>query len=114
MARTKGTIAGLVFLVCTAPGCMSVLSNTAMLQDRSELGTPYSGSRRNLHTLVCFGRDVAQDASALLFAPIMLFPLIDLPLSFVVDTLILPIDVAVDADKPPLEIGKGDCRLFGM
>lgn len=107
----KSLLFALVFL---NSGCMSLLSNTAVLQDSSELGTPYSGSRGDLHILVCFGKDVSQSASGLLFAPLMLFPLIDLPLSFVLDTLLLPVDLMMDPEKPPQEIGAGGCDLIGM
>jgi uncharacterized protein YceK len=95
-------------------GCMSLSTNTAILSDSSHLGTPYSGARGDLHILVCFGRDVSRHASGLLLVPIMLFPLVDLPLSGVLDTLILPVDLALDPDRPPQGIGKGGCRLIGM
>ncbi len=95
-------------------GCMSLSTNTTVLSDSSHLGTPYSGVRSDLHILVCFARDVSRDASGLLFGPVMLFPLIDLPLSFVVDTLLLPLDLALDPDRPPQGIGEGGCRLIGM
>ena len=107
-------------LLCTllsaigATGCMSLSSNTTLLSDSSHLGTPYSGSRGDLHILVCFGRSVSRDASTLLFTPIMLFPLVDLPLSFVIDTLLLPVDIPLQADRKPQRIGAGGCRLIGM
>jgi len=93
---------------------MSLSTNTTILSDSSHLGTPYSGARGDLHTLVCFGRDVSRDASGLLFAPLMLLPLVDLPLSAVIDTLLLPIDVPLEPDRPPQKIGGGGCRLIGM
>ena len=93
---------------------MSIATNTAVLSDSSHLGNPYSGTRGNAHILVCFARDVSRDASGLLFAPLMLLPLIDLPLSFVLDTLLLPVDLAVEAERPAQVIGEGGCRLIGM
>ena len=93
---------------------MSLGSNTTILSDSSHLGTPYSGTRGDLHILVCFGRSVSRDALALLFTPIMIFPLIDLPLSFVLDTLLLPIDIPLEADRKPQRIGARGCRLMGM
>jgi hypothetical protein len=93
---------------------MSLSTNTTILSDSSHLGTPYSGARGDLHTLVCFARDVSRDASGLLFAPAMLVPLVDLPLSAAVDTLILPLDLALEPDRPAQRIGEGGCRLFGM
>ncbi len=93
---------------------MSLLTNTAVLSDSSHLGTPYSGTRANLHILVCFGRDVSRDASGLLFSPLMLFPLVDTPVSLAVDTVLLPFDLVLEPDRPPQGIGKGGCRLVGM
>lgn len=104
----------LIVAVALQPGCMSVLTNTSVFSDSSHLGTAYSGTRSNAHTFVCYGRDVARNSSSLLLAPLMLFPLVDLPLSFVVDTLLLPVDIPVTADRPPLEVGKASCRLIGM
>ena len=95
-------------------GCMSIASNTTLLQDSSHLGTPYSGTRQNLHTLVCYGRDVRRDASGLIFAPLMLLPLVDSVLSFALDTALLPVDLALEPERTPLEIGAGGCRLIGM
>jgi len=69
---------------------MSITTNTTLLSDASHLGTPYSGARADLHILVCFARDVSRDASGLLLAPFMLLPLVDLPFSLVLDTLLLP------------------------
>ncbi len=104
----------LAFVVAVSSGCMSIATNATFLQDSSHLGTPYSGSRGDLHILVCFGRDVGQDASGLVLLPVMLFPFIDLPLSFVIDTLLLPVDLIVEPDRPPQRIGEGGCRLIGM
>lgn len=93
---------------------MSITTNTTLLSDTSHLGTPYSGTRANLHTLVCYGRDVRREPSSALFAPLMVLPLVDVVLSFAVDTLILPVDVPLEPERPPLEIGAGGCRLIGM
>ena len=95
-------------------GCMSLSTNSTILSDSSHLGTPYSGTRANLHILVCFSRDVSRDASGLLFAPLMLFPIVDLPLSAAVDTLLLPIDLPLEPDRPAQQIAGGGCRLIGM
>jgi len=97
-----------------ASGCMSLSLNTAVLSDSSQLGTPYSGTRGDLHILVCFSKEVARDASGLLFAPVMLFPLVDLPLSFALDTLLFPLDWALEPEAPPQQIGAGGCKLIGM
>ena len=104
----------LAFVAAVSSGCMSITTNTTLFSDSSDLGTPYSGSRGDLHILVCFGRDVGQHASGLLLTPVMLFPFIDLPLSFVVDTLLLPVDLVLEPDRPPQRIGEGGCRLIGM
>jgi uncharacterized protein YceK len=104
-----------VLLVATmCSGCMSMSTNTAVLSDSSHLGTPYSGARADLHILVCFARDVSRDASGWLFAPVMILPLVDLPLSTALDTVLLPVDLALEPDRPPQGIGQGGCRLVGM
>ncbi|HEY5658212.1 MAG TPA: YceK/YidQ family lipoprotein [Myxococcota bacterium] len=103
-----------ILLAALGLGCMSLSTNTTLLSDSSHLGTPYSGARGDLHTLVCYGRGVSRDATGLFFAPLMLIPLVDLPLSAALDTLFLPLDVALEPDRPPQRIGGGGCRLFGM
>jgi uncharacterized protein YceK len=95
-------------------GCASITSNTTLLSDSSHLGTPYSGTRRDVHTLYCMGRGVIREPRNLMFFPIMLFPLVDLPLSFALDTVLLPLDVILEPDARPLVIGEGGCRLIGM
>lgn len=109
-----GTRVLLLVLAIATSGCMSLSTNTTLLSDSSHLGTPYSGTRADLHTLVCFGRDVRRAPSSLLFSPVMLLPLVDLPLSLAIDTLLLPVDVVLEPDRPPLEVGRGSCRLIGM
>jgi hypothetical protein len=44
----------------------------------------------------------------------MLLPLVDLPLSLALDTALLPLDLPLEPDRPPLRIGEGGCRLVGM
>ncbi len=95
-------------------GCASIGSNTAILSDSSHLGTPYSGTTRDVHTLYCMGRGVMNEPASLLFFPIVLFPLVDLPLSFALDTILLPVDLALEAEARPLVVGEGGCRLIGM
>lgn len=104
----------LFFMALATTGCMSLTTNTTLLSDSSHLGTPYSGVRADLHILVCFSRSVSRDASSLLFTPVMLVPLIDLPFSFALDTLLLPFDIPLKPERPPQRIGQGGCRLIGM
>lgn len=113
-ARRRLGGAGLALVAAASSGCMSIATNTAVLSDSSHLGTPFSGTRGDLHTLACFGRDASRDASALLLAPLMLVPLVDLPLSAAVDLLLLPVDIPMEPERPPLQIGSGGCRLIGM
>lgn len=107
-------LACLALLAAAISGCMSVSTHTALLSDSSHLGTPFPGTRGDLHTLVCFGRDASRDPHALLLSPLMLVPLIDLPLSFALDLLLLPVDIPMEPERPPLRIGSGGCRLIGM
>jgi uncharacterized protein YceK len=44
----------------------------------------------------------------------MLLPLIDLPLSAALDTLLLPLDLALEPERPRQSIAGGECRLIGM
>jgi uncharacterized protein YceK len=101
-------------LVAHATGCASILSNTAYLNDSSHLGTPYSGTARDAHTLVCVGRDAVSDPSILLLLPVWLLFLADLPLSIAMDTILLPFDLALEPEARPLVVGKGGCKLVGM
>ena len=60
------------------------------------------------------GRSVVYEPSNLLFFPVVLFPLADLPLSMAADTILLPLDLVLDPEAVPLVIGQGGCRLIGM
>jgi uncharacterized protein YceK len=101
-------------LVAQSIGCSSVLSNTALLSDSSHLGTPYSGTTRDAHTLYCMGRGVTREPLTLLLFPVALFPLVDLPMSSAIDTVLLPVDIVRESEACPLKIGEGGCRLIGM
>ena len=103
--RARATTIALVVVAALGTGCMSITTNTTLLSDSSQLGAPYSGTRADLHMLVCFARDVSRNASSLLLAPLMLLPLIDLPLSFVLDTLLLPFDLALEPERAAQVIG---------
>jgi uncharacterized protein YceK len=94
--------------------CASVTSNTAVLSDSSHLGTPYSGTIRDAHTLYCLGRGVVRDSSTLLLLPVGLVFLVDLPLSVALDTVLLPFDVVLEPEARPLVVGEGGCKLIGM
>jgi uncharacterized protein YceK len=94
--------------------CASITSNTAVMSDSSHLGTPYSGATRDVHTLYCLGRDATRHPSVLLAFPIALLFLADLPLSAAFDTLLLPVDIALEPKARPLVVGEGGCKLVGM
>lgn len=95
-------------------GCASLSSNTALINDSSHLGTPYSGVRSDLHLFHCFGRSLSRSASALIWTPIMVFPLVDGVASLAVDTILLPFDIALEPDVPPKPIRERSCDLIGM
>jgi uncharacterized protein YceK len=97
-----------------SPACMSATAHTTLISDASHLGTPYPGVRLDVHWLICFAREVRNDASALLFSPLAIFHLIDLPFSAVADTLLLAVDIPLEPDAEPLVPGRGSCKLFGM
>jgi len=115
-ARRSARRVGIPALLLTLaiPGCSSISTNTALLSDQSHLGTVYSGARADLHVVYCFGREVPRDATTLILTPIALLFLIDLPLSAVLDTLLLPADIPIKPDAQPLIPGQGGCRLIGM
>jgi uncharacterized protein YceK len=97
-----------------ASGCASLASNTTLLSDSSHLGTPYSGTLRDTHTLYCMGRGFVREPASLMFFPVFLLPLADLPLSAAVDSLLLPFDLALEPEARPLVVGEAGCRLIGM
>jgi uncharacterized protein YceK len=101
-------------IVALSSSCASVTSNTAVISDSSHLGTPYSGATRDVHTLYCLSRNATRDPSVLLAFPIALLFLADLPLSAALDTLLLPLDIALEPDARPLVVGEGGCKLVGM
>ena len=94
---------------------MSLSTNVAWLGDivgfSSHLGTPYSGVRVDLHFLICGGRWVMEDPKSLILLPVAIVPLVDLPFSVVVDTILLPADVFIEAKAPPLVPGRASCRV---
>lgn len=93
---------------------MSLSTNIPILGDQSHLGTPYSGVRIDSHVLVCFAETVPRDPSVLILTPLALFHLVDLPFSAVADSLLLPIDIVLEPEAPPLVPGHGSCKLIGM
>jgi len=112
--RSCGIVLCTLGLVFTSVACGTLTTNTRILSDTSHLGTVYSGSRQDLHGLVCIGQDIKQDMSGLIFLPVGALLLVDLPLSVVADTLLLPVDIPLEADRPPQPIAAGGCDLFGM
>ena len=71
MAKLRPGLIALLLVGLLNAGCASFLSNTSLLSE-SHLGTPYSGTRRNVHTLYCIGRGVGRNSSDLLIAPLAL------------------------------------------
>lgn len=112
MTRLRGVAAALALLM--GAGCMSVSTNVPILSDQSHLGTPYSGVRIDLHVLICFGKTIPKDPSVLILTPLAAFHLIDLPFSVLADTLLLPADIPLEPEGPPLSPGSGSCKLVGM
>jgi uncharacterized protein YceK len=113
--RHFGAIGALVVLALMISGCMSLSTNVAWLGDivgfDSHLGTPYSGVRVDLHFLFCGGRWIREDPKSLIILPVAIFPLLDLPFSAVMDTILLPADFFVEAKAPPLVPGRASCRV---
>ena len=113
--RRFSVIGAVVVLVLVISGCMSLSTNVAWLGDivgsESHLGTPYSGVRVDAHILICVGRWVAKDPKSLILLPVAIFPLIDLPFSTVMDTILLPADVLLEPKAPPLVPGYASCRV---
>jgi uncharacterized protein YceK len=114
MAEVRIKTALCALIVAFGSSCSSLATNTAVLSDSSHLGTPYSGTRGDLHILVCYARGVSRNPSGLVLAPLILFPLVDLPLSLALDTLLLPLDLPLEPDGEVQRIGEGGCRLVGM
>ena len=93
---------------------MTLSTNVPILSDQSHLGTPYSGARLDAHVLACYGKTLARDPSVLLLTPLALLHLVDLPLSTVADTLLLPIEIPRESEAESLTPGSGPCKLVGM
>jgi len=94
---------------------MSLSTNVAWLGDivgtGSHLGTPYSGVRIDLHLLFCGGKWVWEDPVSLILLPVAIVPLVDLPFSAVMDTILLPADVLLEPEAPPLVPGRATCSV---
>jgi len=112
--RTLRLCAPILFIALSGAGCMSLSTNIPILMDQSHLGTPYSGARLDVHILICFGKTIPKDPTILILTPIILLYLVDLPLSTVVDTLLLPVDILREPEAEPLVPGRGSCKLVGM
>ena len=113
--RRLGATGTAVALALVISGCMSLSTNVAWLGDivgvESHLGTPYSGVRMDLHILICGGKLVWEDPISLILLPVAIFPLLDLPFSTVMDTILLPADVLLEPKAPPLVPGRASCRI---
>ena len=70
--------------------------------------------RVDLHVLICFGKTLPGDLSVAILTPLALFHLVDLPLSAVADTLLLPIDIPLEPEARARVPGHGSCKLIGM
>ena len=113
--RRFSAIGAALALSFATSGCMSLSTNVTWLGDvvgsGSHLGTPYSGVRVDLHFLICGGRLISEDSAALILLPLAIIPLVDLPFSAVVDTILLPADVLLEPKDPPLVPGRASCRI---
>ena len=94
---------------------MSLSTNIPWVADivglSPQLGTPYSGARHDIHFLICGGRSIREDPKSLILLPIAIFPLLDLPLSAAIDTLLLPADLFLEPEAAPLVPGSASCRV---
>jgi uncharacterized protein YceK len=113
--RRFRAIGAVIALALVTSGCMSLSTNISWLGDivglSSHLGTPYSGARIDIHFLICGGRWIREDPKSLILLPLAIFPLIDLPLSAAIDTILLPVDVLLEPKAPPLVPGRASCRV---
>lgn len=80
---------------------------------QAQIGNPYSGVRLNLKSWQCLPTVIGQypPVAAFFLAPLSAILLIvDLPLSAVGDTLLLPVDLAVDPRAAPIDPGSARCE----
>lgn len=85
----------LVVFLSQLVGCMTIISKTA---DESKanggLGVVYAGTRNNMSIFGWYVNCVYEQPVYLVLSPLMIPVAIDVPLSIVADTAILPIDLA--------------------
>lgn len=93
LSKFKATIHALCIFSClmSLHGCSSIYTHS---QDLGEWGHPYSGTERAINGLE-LGLVISSMA---LFIPAP-FILADVPLSFVIDTAVLPIDLLAPTNK---------------
>ena len=91
-----------VIIVICISGCSSIITNTQDKYDvkvnryvkNAGLGTIYSGTRFNFNSLYCLADgDPLNMISLVILGP---FIIVDIPLSFAMDTLLIPADLAND------------------
>lgn len=96
----------LIALIITTCGCSTYITKTN--PDRSGKGKLYSGTRLDFTLLGRMARCVVKEPSGMgFFIPIGLAATIDIPLSLVADTIMLPSDLMnprpVSEKTPPTE-----------
>jgi uncharacterized protein YceK len=70
----------------------------------SQLGNYYSGTKLNISEWRCYSRAASKDMGYLLLAPLIVpIMVVDLPLSMIGDTLLIPVDAMTTASHPPLK-----------
>ena len=93
--------------------CNSLIAHNGLDPEfEAQVGNLYPGVRLNLESWSCFPSVMAEykPVVAAFLAPLTIALLIvDLPLSAAGDTLLLPIDLAVEASAPPIDWKSASC-----
>ena len=93
-----------VFIVAAclilANGCSTTYTKAEFPDSPSQVGCPYSGIRFNLASWNSRVFPPLDESSSFLFIPVATVELLlDLPFSFIADTLYLPVDLSTDIEK---------------
>lgn len=106
-------VAGLLGAAALAAGCSTLISKAGLDPEvEAQSGNPYSGARLNLESWRCLpsvAREYPPAANVFLVPLSAALLLVDLPLSAIADTAVLPVDLVVAPRAKPIQPFTGEC-----
>ena len=103
----------LVLALAAQAGCSTLSSKGPTFQrevPNQQLGAPYSGVRLNLHNWYCLPDALEKSVAIKLLSPLVVIEgALDLPLSLVADTVVLPVDLFMEPKAPRPPLFEGPC-----